>query len=188
MLAGAEGDLLLELELSANLLITCLSVARLVRVCAAFLGMRGVDERDGFPRSVRPARVPALPDVDAVLGFRLLLGDSSSESGSSGVSPTLESARRDRAVELPGFVDFWSDSHSQDCAELDAFLSLAPLADRARPGGEPRSAMRLPLNFCFFLASPSVSVALIIDNSVTACLSLAFPLIASATIFFALIF
>ena len=75
-LAEAEGDLLLELVLSANLLITCLLVARLVRVCAAFLGMRGVDERDGFPRSVRPARVPALPDVDAVLGFRLLIGDS----------------------------------------------------------------------------------------------------------------
>ena len=80
MLAGAEGDLLLELELSANLPNICLSVARMVRVCAAFLGMRGVDERDGFPLSVRPARVPALPDVDADLGFRLLLGDSSSES------------------------------------------------------------------------------------------------------------
>ena len=79
MLAGAEGDLLLELELSANLPITGL-FARLVRVCAAFLGMRGVDERDGFPLSLRPARVPALPDVDAVLGFRLLIGDSSSES------------------------------------------------------------------------------------------------------------
>ena len=80
MLAGAEGDLLLELELSANLPITCLSVARMVRVCAAFLGMRGVDERDGFPLSVRPARVPALPDVDTDLGFRLLFWDSSSES------------------------------------------------------------------------------------------------------------
>ena len=78
-LAGAEGDLLLEFELSANLPITVLA-ARLVRVCAAFLGMRGVDERDGFPRSVRPARVPALPDVDAVLGFRPLIGDSSLES------------------------------------------------------------------------------------------------------------
>ena len=80
MLAGAEGDLLLELVLSANLPITCLFVARLVRVCAAFLGIRGVDERDGIPLSPRPARVPALPDVDAVLGFRLLIGDSSSES------------------------------------------------------------------------------------------------------------
>ena len=77
--AGAEGDLLLEFELSANLPITGLTT-RLVRVCAAFLGMRGVDERDGFPLSVRPARVPALPDVDAVLGFRLLVGDSWSES------------------------------------------------------------------------------------------------------------
>ena len=76
-LAGAEGDLVGCL--SANLPITVFA-ARLVRVCAAFLGMRGVDERDGFPLSLRPARVPALPDVDADLGFRLLFGDSSSES------------------------------------------------------------------------------------------------------------
>ena len=53
---------------------------RLDRVEAAGFEERGVDELDGFPRSVRPARVPALPDVDAVLGFRLLIGDSSSES------------------------------------------------------------------------------------------------------------
>ena len=79
-LAGAEGDLLLELVLSANLPITCLFVARLVRICAAFLGIRGVDERDGIPLSPRPARVPALPDVDADLGFRLLIGDSLSVS------------------------------------------------------------------------------------------------------------
>ena len=76
-LAGAEGDLIFCL--SANLPITGFAT-RPVRICAAFLGMRGVDERDGLTLSVRPARVPALPDVDADLGFRLLFGDSSSES------------------------------------------------------------------------------------------------------------
>ena len=100
----------------------------------------------------------------------------------------MGSARRDRAVELPGLVDFTSDSHSQDCAELDAGVPLAPLADWARLGGEPRSAMRLPLNLCFFEALPSASVALICDSSETACLSFAFPRIASATSFLALTF
>ena len=76
-----------------------------------------------------------------------------------------------------------SDSHSQDCAELDAGFPLAPLAERARLGGEPRSAMRLLPNLCFFEALPRASVALICDSSETACLSLAFPLIASATSF-----
>ena len=78
MFVEVEGVLLVVL-LSANLLIGGLTT-RFVRVDAAGLVERGVDELDGFPRSVRPARVPALPDVDADLGFRLLLGDSSSES------------------------------------------------------------------------------------------------------------
>ena len=79
MFVEVEGDLLLVLVLSANLLIAGLTT-RFVRVGAAGFEERGVDELDGFPRSVRPARVPALPDVDAVLGFRLLIGDSWSES------------------------------------------------------------------------------------------------------------
>ena len=87
----------------------------------------------------------------------------------------MESARRDRAVELPGLVDLGSDSHCHDCAELDAFAPLATLAERARPDGEPLSAMRLPLNLCFFEALPRASVALICDSSETACLSLVFP-------------
>ena len=74
-----EGDLLLELVLSTNLPIAGLT-ARFVRVCAAGFEMREVDERDGIPRSVRPARVPALPDRDADLGLRLLSVDSSSVS------------------------------------------------------------------------------------------------------------
>ena len=78
MFVEVEGVLLVVL-LSANLLIGGLTT-RFVRVDAAGFEERGVDELDGFPRSVRPARVPALPDVDAVLGFRLLVGDSWSES------------------------------------------------------------------------------------------------------------
>ena len=73
-----EGVLLIVL-LSANLLIGGLTT-RFVRVDAAGFEERGVDELDGFPRSVRPARVPALPDKDADLGFRLLSVDSSSVS------------------------------------------------------------------------------------------------------------
>ena len=73
-----EGVLLVVL-LSANLLIGGLT-NRFVRVDAAGFEERGVDEPDGFPRSVRPARVPALPDKDADLGFRLLSVDSSSVS------------------------------------------------------------------------------------------------------------
>ena len=65
--------------LSANLLIGGLTT-RFVRGEAAGFEERGVDELDGFPRSVRPARVPALPDKDADLGFRLLSVDSSSVS------------------------------------------------------------------------------------------------------------
>ena len=73
MFVEVEGVLLLVVLLSANLLIGGLTT-RFVRVGAAGLEERGVDELDGFPQSVRPARVPALPDVDAALGFAFLLG------------------------------------------------------------------------------------------------------------------
>ena len=89
-------------------------------------------------------------------------------------------------MELPGLAEAgWlhSETQSQDCVELEAFGSLPPLADRAC-----RSAIRLVPILCFLLALPSVSVALIIDSSATACLNFEFPLIASATIFFALTF
>ena len=79
MFVKVEGVLLLEVVLSTNLPIVGLT-ARSVRVGAAGFEERGVDELDGFPRSVRPARVPALPDRDADLGFRLLSMDSSSVS------------------------------------------------------------------------------------------------------------
>ena len=182
MFVEVEGVLLLVVLLSANLLIGGLTT-RFVRVGAAGLEERGVDELDGFPRSVRPARVPALPDKDADLGFRLLSMDSSSVSRSTGVSRPSESARRVRVVELPGLADLGSlrsMTMSQDWVELDAFGSLPPLADRAR-----RSAMRLVPILCFLLALPVVSVALIIDSSATACLNFEFPRIASATIFLA---
>ena len=78
MFVEVEGVLLVML-LSANLLIGGLTT-RFDRVEAAGFEERGVDELDGFPRSVRPARVPALPDKDADLGFRLLSVDSSSVS------------------------------------------------------------------------------------------------------------
>ena len=184
MFVEVEGVLLVVL-LSANLLIGGLTT-RFVRVDAAGFEERGVDELDGFPRSVRLARVPALPDKDADLGFRLLSVDSSSVSRSTGVSRPSGSARRERAVELPGFAELGSlrsMTMSQDWVELDAFGSLPPLADRER-----RSAMRLVPVVCFLLALPSVSVALIIDSSATACLNFEFPRIASATIFFALTF
>ena len=179
-----EGVLLVVL-LSANLLIGGLTT-RLVRIDAAGFEERGVDELDGFPRSVRPARVPALPDKDADLGFRLLCMDSSSVLRSSGVSRPSESTRRERAVELPGFAELGSLRSmiiSQDWVELDAFGSLPPLADRVR-----RSAMRLVPVLCFLLALPVVSVALNIDSSATACFNFEFPRIASATIFLALTF
>ena len=179
-----EGVLLVVL-LSANLLIGGLTT-RLVRIGAAGFEERGVDELDGFPRSVRPARVPALPDKDADLGFRLLCVDSSSVLRSSGVSRPSESTRRERAVELPGFAELGSLRSmiiSQDWVELDAFGSLPPLADRVR-----RSAMRLVPVLCFLLALPVVSVALNIDSSGTACFNFEFPRIASATIFLALTF
>ena len=79
MFVEVEGVLLLEVVPSTNLPIVGLT-ARFVRVGAAGFEERGVDELDGFPRSVRPARVPALPDRDADLGFRLLSVDSSSVS------------------------------------------------------------------------------------------------------------
>ena len=79
MFVEVEGVLLLDVVLSTNLPIVGLT-ARFVRVGAAGFEERGVDELDGFPRSVRPARVPALPDKDADLGFRLLSVDSSSVS------------------------------------------------------------------------------------------------------------
>ena len=104
MFVEVEGVLLLVVLLSANLLIGGLTT-RFVRVDAAGFEERGVDELDGFPRSVRPARVPALPDKDADLGLRLLSVDSSSVSRSTGVSRPSESARRERAVELPGFAE-----------------------------------------------------------------------------------
>ena len=89
-------------------------------------------------------------------------------------------------MELPGLAEaglLQSEAHSQDCVELEAFGSLPPLADRAC-----RSAIRLVPVLCFLLALPSVSVALIIDSSATACLNFEFPLIASAKILFALTF
>ena len=179
--AEVEGALLVSL-LSANLLMGGLTT-RFDRVEAAGFEERGVDELDGFPRSVRPARVPALPDKDADLGFRLLSMDSSSVSRSTGVSRPSESARRVRVVELPGLAELGSlrsMTMSQDWVELDAFGSLPPLADRAR-----RSAMQLVPVLCFLLALPVVSVALIMDSSATACLNFEFPRIASATIFLA---
>ena len=101
----------------------------------------------------------------------------------------MDSARRDRAVELPWSVDcLGSDSISHDCAELDGLVALAALAERARPEDEPLSAMRLPLNLCFFEALPRASVALICDSSETVCLNFEFPLIALATNVFAFTF
>ena len=179
-----EGVLLLVV-LSANLLLGGLTT-RFDRVEAAGFEERGVDELDGFPRSVRLARVPALPDKDADLGFRLLSMDSSSVSRSTGVSRPSESARRVRTVELPGSADLGSlrsVTMSHDWVELDAFGSLPPLADRTR-----RSAMRLVPVLCFLLALPVVSAALSIDSSATACFNFEFPRIASATIFLALTF
>ena len=79
MFVEVEGVLLPEVVFSTNLPIVGLT-ARFVCVGAAGFEERGVDELDGFPRSVRPARVPALPDKDADLGFRLLSVDSSSVS------------------------------------------------------------------------------------------------------------